>query len=239
MSYGAASVPMVRAAVGRKLHLFAHFHDLHRTDLVQEATLALRAALPSFDPLRGSLSTFVAQVCGNTLIDILRQRSREAKRQAVYSEATWGMPEVQHAARESVDRTSPLDALTASEPEPEPSLCDWLSRVYCLASRATPGIRQVVHKGRHYRVAQVLAVGLLMHRETLLSAGECRALFKGRPDLCRAIHFARPEQSEHLVRVPGDRWFEQAWILCAQLLEQPGAREALAAFAPTLPNNPR
>jgi hypothetical protein len=68
-----------------------------------------------------------------------------------------------------------------------------------------------------------------------LGADACRELFAGRPNLCRAVGFAWTGQSDHLVRVPPVRWFSDAWVLCAEMLEQSAARSALRRLAPLQP----
>jgi DNA-directed RNA polymerase specialized sigma24 family protein len=222
--------PNVRAAVGRKLGMFDAFKDLSKEDLVNEGLIAINAARPRFRRKLGSFRTFVGTVAGRRLIDIWRRRSRQAGREAAYAQATWGTPQIQHCDGRPtavlVDNTTPLDILTADEPEPTPEspLADWLSTIYALAKRALAAEGRFRQGRRFFKVHQVVAVGLMMEREGLTPA-QARELFERWPHLQRAVRF---------MHLPSESWFREAQALSNTFLSKPGAREALAAFAPTL-----
>lgn len=233
---------LVHAAVGQNRHLFDRFRDLSDEDLCGDVMIAVVKARARFNPTVATLSTFVNLIVRRRLIDIWRQRSREATRQIGYTKRVWGVSVMHGAAgiglrspnghhrTEPVDDTTPLDALTADEPDPEKPLADWLCSVYVAAKRMIE-FRRIRRGPRFVPAEQAVAVGLLMVR-LHLAADQCREMFERRPDLCRAVHFARPGQSDHLVRVPSIRWFSDAWVLCIELLERPGVRPALMRLAP-------
>jgi DNA-directed RNA polymerase specialized sigma24 family protein len=229
----AAARPHVRAAVGRKLGMFDAFKDLSKEDLINECLIAVHGAMPRFDVARASFSTFVGTVAGRRLIDIWRRRSRQAGREATYAEANWGCSVAStYCGRDSekpftpIDRTTPLDHATAHEPDPAPDspLADWLSTIYALAKRALASESRYRQGRRFFKVHQVVAVGLLMERESLTPA-QARELFERWPHLARAVRF---------IHLPSPSWFREAKALSDQFLSKPGAREALAAFTPTL-----
>lgn len=205
---------LVDAAVVRKHSMFAAFSDLSREDLVQEAAASVLKALPDFDPAAASLSTFVSMVAARRLIDLWRRRSRQARREADYAQAMWGIS--QFAGPQDgpnpddggfdvrspnnrpvpVDNRTPFDALMAGEPDPTQTLAEWLRSVYLKAKRQCDAAR--FRQGRRFHnVAQVVACAVLMERRGLSSRGAVE-MFKGSKDLSEAVRFRH---------VPNHMWF--------------------------------
>lgn len=233
---------LAAAAAYRKLGMCAAFHDLSRDDLRHEAIVAILTlkAQGRFDGDVSTFSTFASLVAGRRLIDLWRRRSRQARREGEYAEVTWGLAKhVQYPAANQqrdthlvpVDNEAPIDSLTADEPELAKPLADWLAGVYLAAKRKIEW-RKAQRRGRHFiPCEQAVAIGLLMVRENI-AADDCRKLFLSRADLCRAVHFLRPGESHHPMHVPPVSFFSRAWIICAELLDQPGARAAFLDLAP-------
>jgi hypothetical protein len=149
----------------RKLPLFVPFADLDKSDLEQEALMALSTAAGSFDSEAASWTTFAYQVAARRLIDIWRVRSRELGRQHKVARS----PAVSDADQNA------------------PDLADWCADVRRLAREAYGS--KVVKLGRKfYRVDRVAGVVMLGHR-LALGPDALRWLLGRRRDLLEALGF--------------------------------------------------
>lgn len=188
------------AAVARKFGMFAHFRDLGRDDLEQEALTAIHRAFPTFDPDKASFSTWASMVAGRRLIDIYRTRARQAGREGVYASLT------------PSEQESPIDALLTGLDSPGDvfplDVAEWLRSIYYQAKRMLTAPRH--RRGRRYfSPGQAMAAAFLMEREGLTTRGAVE-FFRARPELAEAIRFRH---------VPSHYWFWQAQELLTEILE--------------------
>jgi RNA polymerase sigma factor (sigma-70 family) len=211
---------MVRAAVERKLPMFAAFRDLEADDLVQDVLIAVRDAYRKFNPELASLSTFVGVVAGRRLIDIYRRRSRQAGREGVYAEAQYGRPEWSGRG-ENLQPTIVVEADEVIDPPEETedfegevvhegSLADWLSTVYTHARRNLESPR--LRSGRRYHNAAQAIASIALKRKLKLTTRGIRGLFEDREELRRAVQF------KHL---PDQSWFVRSEKVASQFLRAP------------------
>lgn len=211
---------MVRAAVERKIGMFAAFPDLGADDLVQDLLIACRGSYPKFDPDRASLSTFIGMICGRRLIDIYRRRSRLANREGNYAERVYGRPEWQ--GKDDNARAVLVADEVIDPPEPEPEtvegevvrdvdelpLADWLSTIYTHARRTITSAEFRIGR-RSHNVAQAVASIALQNRLKLSTRG-IRGLYDDREDLRRAVQFKH---------VPDQSWFVRSREVASQFLK--------------------
>lgn len=195
------TIGMVRAAVIRKLPLFAPWPDIDRDDLMQDALASVHRASAAYDGSRGSWSTFVGMVAGRRLIDIWRSLARRTTRETAYAADRHG---THHFDDDPTDTDVPLD--------------EWLSELYGLARRHITHARY--RQGRRYfNIAQVFAVGMMMESRGL-SLRACRMLFLDNAALCKAVRFRH---------VPSHGWFQGAAQVCTDFLENlPRSKRGLA-----------
>jgi RNA polymerase sigma factor (sigma-70 family) len=179
----------VRAAVDRKMGMFASFPDLAPDDLVSEVLTAIWPEYPKFNPQRASFPTWVGMIAGRRIIDILRKRDRQAKRDRAYAQGrreayTPNLPFVEESDEHGNVARVPL--------------VEWLDEKYSLAKHIVKIDRY--RRGPAFDVAQVVACAMLMDRLGLTTRAAAM-LFQEREDLRRAVRFAR---------IPSQMWFVRA-----------------------------
>lgn len=210
--YRADVMRFVGAVVRRNEALFEHFPDIGRDDLKSEIYQKCMEALPSFNPAKASLSTFISRVAHFRLLDIKRSRTRKAEHERVYAVATLTREQriranEIHTPEEYIPE--PEDVVEPPKPGPETvegeivgssdtqTLAEWLLQAYVYARRMCA---RASRQGRTYEAAQAVAVAGLA-RKLKLSVRGTHGLFEDREDLRRVLGFRN---------LPSRAWFGRA-----------------------------
>lgn len=183
-------VALVKSAVTRKLHLFIHFPDLGFEDLVQEGLMAARKAWPRFNPSIASWSTYLTTAASRRLLQIVRDRSRAARRDGAVA------IEADGAARAE----EPPEEIGEGEPL---ALSVWVRNVY-VAAKGRFGAASKREGRKFFSPAQATTAVVLMAKLALTPASAV-LLFNSRPELRESIRFRH---------TPSESWFRRAWEFC-------------------------
>lgn len=178
---------VIKKMVGRKIQLFAHFHDLAFDDLVQEGLAAAARAWPGFNPAKGSWSTYVYTAASRRLLQMCRDRTRAARRDAAVAIAPDG----------AAPLSSPEDGDEGEDPLP---LAVWLRNVY-VAAKGRYGAAQHRAGRKFFSPAQATTAVVLMAKLELTPASAV-VFLNAREDLRGVLHFRH---------VPSESWFRRAW----------------------------
>ena len=179
----------VRAAVMRKISMFADFPDLGPEDITSEVLTAIWPEYPRFNPTKASFSTWIGMIARRRIIDIWRKRGRQAKRDRGYARSRRENYTSDVHYIEQTDGSGNVERIP---------LLEWLEAAYNRARFAVKVKRY--RRGPAFDVAQAVTCAMLMERVGLSTRAAC-LLFLDREDLRRAVHFER---------IPSQMWFVRA-----------------------------